>query len=252
MKSFGLKAVVLPAAVAASLAFAGGQANAQGLFDIIFGGPVRESPKLQGKFPPAPKPRKPSTGGGARISAPTYATYRAPALVKVNFASLIDAPLATGATNASVTGSTVTGSTVTGSTAGDTAVQNASFQPGAAPAFHDALSGLDGYDLFAEPDIGKALVAYYTANPDFIWVTDGEPNARARDAIGIVFIVEQLRERRDVRSVAADDAELEFRRLSDCLLDRRSCPDKRGQSRDQKCYADECLHDLLTLKSIRG
>ena len=38
-------------------------------------------------------------------------------------------------------------------------------------AFREAIAGLDDYELYAEPDIAKALIAYYSANPDFIWVT---------------------------------------------------------------------------------
>ncbi|TKB61559.1 MAG: hypothetical protein E5W81_20830, partial [Mesorhizobium sp.] len=53
-------------------------------------------------------------------------------------------------------------------------------------AFREAIAGLDGYDLYAEKDIAKALIAYYSANPDFIWVTGTSPNSRAEDAVRVL------------------------------------------------------------------
>jgi len=49
--------------------------------------------------------------------------------------------------------------------------------------FRKGLAGLEGYELMAEPAIGKALVAWYAANPDFIWVDGAGPNARAKQAL---------------------------------------------------------------------
>src|SRR5690606_39840087 len=49
--------------------------------------------------------------------------------------------------------------------------------------FRKGLAGLEGYQLMAEPAIGKALVAWYAANPDFIWVDGAGPNARAKQAL---------------------------------------------------------------------
>ncbi|MET3592656.1 murein L,D-transpeptidase YcbB/YkuD [Mesorhizobium shonense] len=154
----------MPVAIAVALAFGQQPASAQGLFDMLFGGGIRHNP--QGEFPPPPKPRKmqPSTGdgGGLRISSPTYNTYRADKLVRVDFKSLLPAPqLAT--------------------------AQDAAFVPSVTGSvFRDALAGLSDYELFAEPDIAKALVAYYSANPDFIWITGDAPNSRAQDAVRVL------------------------------------------------------------------
>ena len=41
----------------------------------------------------------------------------------------------------------------------------------AEPSISEAAAGLDGFDLFAEKDIAKAISDYYSANPQFIWVT---------------------------------------------------------------------------------
>jgi murein L,D-transpeptidase YcbB/YkuD len=156
MNSFEKKSVTLPLAVlAATLAFGSTQAGAEGLFDMLFGGPARHERPLRGDFPPAPRPHKavPVT----RISSPTYNTYKADPLKKVDFAAISAAP------------------------------QNAAFtSSGPAAAFRDALDGLNGYDLLAEGDIGKAVVAYYSAHPDFIWVTGTEPNARAQEAVRVL------------------------------------------------------------------
>ncbi|TIQ39987.1 MAG: murein L,D-transpeptidase [Mesorhizobium sp.] len=165
MKFLGNRQAVLLVAIAATLAVGMPQASAQGLFDMLFGGGIRHSP--QGEFPPPPKSRKIQSGasaggGGVRISSPTYNTYRADKLVRVDFKSLLPAPQPATAQDAAYVPS------VTGS------------------AFRDALAGLSDYELFAEPDIAKALIAYYSANPDFIWVTGAAPNSRAQDAVRVL------------------------------------------------------------------
>ncbi|RUV98925.1 MULTISPECIES: murein L,D-transpeptidase [unclassified Mesorhizobium] len=162
MKILGNKMAVMPIAIATALAFGQQPASAQGLFDMLFGGGIRHN--SQGEFPPPPKPRKvqPGTGGSVRISSPTYNTYRADKLVRVDFKSLLPAPPPATAQDAAFVPS------VTGS------------------AFRDALAGLSDYELFAEPDIAKALIAYYSANPDFIWVTGDAPNSRAQDAVRVL------------------------------------------------------------------
>ncbi|AZO62952.1 MAG: murein L,D-transpeptidase [Mesorhizobium sp.] len=162
MKILGNKMAVMPIAIATALAFGQQPASAQGLFDMLFGGGIRHN--SQGEFPPPPKPRKvqPGTGGSIRISSPTYNTYRADKLVRVDFKSLLPAPPPATAQDAAFVPS------VTGS------------------AFRDALAGLSDYELFAEPDIAKALIAYYSANPDFIWVTGDAPNSRAQDAVRVL------------------------------------------------------------------
>ncbi|OBQ87541.1 MULTISPECIES: murein L,D-transpeptidase [unclassified Mesorhizobium] len=162
MKILGNKKAVMPIAIAAALAFGQQPASAQGLFDMLFGGGIRHN--SQGEFPPPPKPRKvqPGTGGSVRISSPTYNTYRADKLVRVDFKSLLPAPPPATA-------------------------QDAAFVPSVSgSAFRDALAGLSDYELFAEPDIAKALIAYYSANPDFIWVTGDAPNSRAQDAVRVL------------------------------------------------------------------
>ncbi|RAZ88625.1 hypothetical protein DPM33_21775 [Mesorhizobium hawassense] len=164
MRILGNKKAVMPIAIAVTLAFGQQPAGAQGLFDMLFGGGIRHNP--EGEFPPPPKPRKirpaGEGGGGVRISSPTYNTYRADKLIRIDFKSLLPAPPSATA-------------------------QDAAFVPSVtSTAFRDAVAGLSDYELFAEPDIAKALIAYYSANPDFIWVSDNAPNGRAQDAVRVL------------------------------------------------------------------
>lgn len=168
MKFLGNKATVMPlVAIAATLAFGAPQAGAQGLFDMLFGGGVKHAPK--GEFPPPPpkhkpKPKAPASGGGggARISSPSYYTYKADRLVRVDFSAL--APTPEPATP-----------------------QDAAFVPSATgAAFREAVASLGDYELLAEPDIAKALIAYYSANPDFIWISGTSLNSRAQDAVRVL------------------------------------------------------------------
>ncbi|KRB20104.1 MULTISPECIES: L,D-transpeptidase family protein [Mesorhizobium] len=164
MKFLGNKATAMPLmAIAATLALGAPQAGAQGLFDMLFGGGVKHEP--QGEFPPPPKhkpkPKVPA-GGGVKISSPSYYTYKADRLVRVDFSTLSAAPQ-------------------------PATPQDAAFVPSATgAAFHDAIAGLSDYELYAEPDIAKALIAYYSANPDFIWVSGTSLNNRAQDAVRVL------------------------------------------------------------------
>ncbi|WP_027036603.1 L,D-transpeptidase family protein [Mesorhizobium ciceri] len=166
MKFLGNKATVMPLlAVTATLAFGVPQAGAQGLFDMLFGGGVKHAPK--GEFPPPPpkhkpKPKAPASGGGARISSPSYYTYKADRLVRVDFSALAPTPE-------------------------PAAPQDAAFVPSATgAAFREAVASLGDYELLAEPDIAKALIAYYSANPDFIWISGTSLNSRAQDAVRVL------------------------------------------------------------------
>lgn len=163
MKFLRNKATVIPlVAMTATLALGVPHAGAQGLLEMIFGGGVKRAP--QGEFPPPPpkyKPKAPAAGG-VKISSPSYYTYKADRLVRVDFSTL--------------------------TTASQPATpQDAAFVPSTTgAAFRDAIAGLGDYELYAEPDVAKALIAYYSANPDFIWVTGSGPNNRAQDAVRVL------------------------------------------------------------------
>jgi murein L,D-transpeptidase YcbB/YkuD len=179
MRLFARKVFLLPVVLAGTVAVGMPQAQAQSLFEHLFGGGVRSQRMDEGgyrprtgrhddgryygdgdgyklgKRPQRPAARKPA--GGTKISAPSYYNYKAPALQRVDFTALA----AIG--------------------------QSASLdQATSGTAFREAVAGLAGYELFAEPEIAKALVEFYSANPDFIWITSNEINERGRDAVRVL------------------------------------------------------------------
>ncbi|MEP9388367.1 L,D-transpeptidase family protein [Mesorhizobium sp. KR9-304] len=179
MKLFARKVVLLPVVLAGTFAVGMPQVQAQSLFEHLFGGGVRnqrmdDSGYIRrsgrsgdgqydgegdgyrfGKRPARPVARKPAAV--SKISAPSYYNYKAPALQRVDFT-----PLAAIGQSASLDQAT------------------------AGTAFREAVTGLSGYELFAEPEIAKALVEYYSDKPDFIWVTGNEVNERGRDAVRVL------------------------------------------------------------------
>lgn len=154
MNLFARNTISFPiAVVAATLAFGTPPASAQGLFEILFGGGVKKQRREEFPQPPAPRTKHVAP---AKISAPSYYTYKTDALKRVDFSALAALP------------------------------QSASLDQPAASPFREAVAGLEGYELFAEAEAAKAIVEYYAANPDFIWVTDGDANDRARDAVRVL------------------------------------------------------------------
>jgi len=154
--SFLKKPISLPlAALAATLAMGAPQAGAQNFFDILFGGGNnRNYRQPQGEFPPPPRKAPPKRAAPAKISAPSYYTYKTDQMVPVDFSKLVPT------------------------------TQSVSLEPSlAGTAFREALAGLSDFNLVAEKEIAKALLDYYSANPDFIWVTGQVANSRAEDAI---------------------------------------------------------------------
>ena len=153
--SFLKKPISLPlAALAATLAMGAPQAGAQGLFQMLFGG-NREPRQPQGGFPPAPSHhKKRAPAQVAKISAPSYYTYKTDPMVTVDFSKLV------------------------------AGTQSVSLDPSlAGTTFREALAGLNAFDLVAEKDIAKALLDYYSANPHFIWVSGHAVSPRAEEAI---------------------------------------------------------------------
>ena len=156
MRILGKATRSLPLAlIAASLMIGTGSARAEregSLFDALFGG-IRYKPRNvdpRKVFPDAPRPRK--AVAAPRVTGPSYYNYKADPLVRVDFAALRAAP------------------------------EKITFEPSpAGQSISDAAAGLDGFDLFAEKDVAKAISDYYSANPQFIWVTD---QTRQREGAG--------------------------------------------------------------------
>jgi murein L,D-transpeptidase YcbB/YkuD len=145
--------VSLALAVAMALGLSVPRAEAQGLFDRLFGNGVRHVPR--GEFPPAPK--KLNQRAAPKVSGPSYYTYKTDALVSADFTALA------------------------------AVAKPAAFEPLLTGiAFREALAGLQGFDLASEKDIAKALSDYYVANPDFIWVSGLSANGRAQEAVRVL------------------------------------------------------------------
>jgi murein L,D-transpeptidase YcbB/YkuD len=149
----------LPLAVlAATLALGTPQSHAQSLFEALFGGGIKKSRRAD--FPPPPRVHRETrkAAPAAKISGPSYYTYKADPLVRVDFAAL------------------------------RAAGQTVSFEPSlTGSAFREAAAtGLADFDLYAEKDIAKALADHYSANPEFIWVTGSSANGRAREAVRVL------------------------------------------------------------------
>ncbi|RUM99912.1 murein L,D-transpeptidase [Pseudaminobacter arsenicus] len=162
MTVFAKKAALVPlAALAATLSLSVPQADAQGLFSTLFGNGVMRSPHSD--FPPPPSakrrivtPRK--NAPVAKISGPSYYTYKAAPLVRVDFAALETA-----------------------------APRPAAFEPMLSGiVFREGLAGLQDFNLYAEKEVAKALADYYAANPDFIWVSGHTANSRASEAVRVL------------------------------------------------------------------
>ncbi|MER2534896.1 MAG: murein L,D-transpeptidase [Rhizobiaceae bacterium] len=145
--------------VAGAVAVAAPQAHAQSFFEALFGGGIKRQNREA--FPPAPQPQPRAAQRAAepaKISAPSYYTYKPDALRRVDFSPLL------------------------------AIAQQASLDavPVASDGFREAVNGLRSFDLPAEADIGKAIVQYYAKNPAFIWIEDGRLDARARDALRVL------------------------------------------------------------------
>ena len=173
-------------ALAAFVTCGAGGAAAANLFDVLFGGPrhrVEAPQQRQVEPPPVPK-----------VAAPSYYAYKADALVRVDFRKLIAAAGHEEEDADPITHSVTLASAESGEDAPqasqiDAASAPASAgMPAAAPAdiFASAVRALDDYELFAEKEIAAALVAYYEAEPKFIWIAGDGPGTRARSAMSVL------------------------------------------------------------------
>ncbi len=163
MKQSVLSVSVLAACLAAGAA----PASAQNLFEVLFGGGLRQQqyrdhPTERNRYghqdrrqpqAQAPKPHKPIK----KISAPSYYTYRTDALVDVDFTSIISVP------------------------------KPVSFEPVLHnDRFAEAVGELAGFELAAEKDVADALRRHYAENQRFIWVSGTGINTRAAQALRVL------------------------------------------------------------------
>lgn len=62
-------------------------------------------------------------------------------------------------------------------------VEQVAEAPAPQPLTDAEIASLQQVELLAEKEAADAIVAHYTAVPEFIWVSDGRPNERARSAL---------------------------------------------------------------------
>lgn len=126
-------------------------AQAQNFFDRLFGGGIKR--QGQHEFPPEPakRPAKPV----AKISAPSYYTYKTDSLVKVKVPQVV-AP--SGLPDLTLAGAS-------------------------GVRFAEAMPFLSDLDLAAEKDVADAIAAHYEAHQDFIWISGYGLNSRAQQAL---------------------------------------------------------------------
>lgn len=125
------------------------------LFDLLFGGNNKSS---RSRVLKVQKPQKKRiVVRRARIKGPSYYTYRADPMTKVNFAPVIAAKA------------------------------EMSLQPVLNDDyFDDAVASLAGYNLRADKQIAAALAEYYSHNRAFIWISGFHPNGKAAAALSVL------------------------------------------------------------------
>lgn len=129
-------------------------AQAQNIFERLFGGGIKR--KEREEVRPAPQPKK-RVVKRVKISAPSYYTYRADPLVKVSFKPILEGR------------------------------QEVNFAPSlGGNGFDEALDGLRDFELRAYEDVAAALGEYYADNRRFIWVSGFSANARATEAVRVL------------------------------------------------------------------
>ncbi|MEZ5811107.1 MAG: L,D-transpeptidase family protein [Rhizobiaceae bacterium] len=152
MRKTGSKFALLAAVVAATLVLSPGNADAQNLFERLFGGGNRISRRDRERTPEPPKPRRIK-----KISAPSYYNYKTDGLTAIKTAEIVEA------------------------------ARKGELLPAlGAAGFAEAMAAVAGDDILAEDDIAKAVRTYYADNPDFIWVSGFSANARATEALRVL------------------------------------------------------------------
>ncbi|MFZ1680411.1 MAG: L,D-transpeptidase family protein [Rhizobiaceae bacterium] len=150
-----IAATGLAALIAVGIVGAGTQAASSAtLFEALFG---QKPPRRASEpVPPPPPPPVQKKVAPVKISSPTTYTYRPEPVRPMDFSAL-----------------------------GQQA-RNVAFEPGQAGGFATDLAGLDGYVLPVETPVSKAIADWYQAHPDYLWVKDGAPTERARQAIRVL------------------------------------------------------------------
>lgn len=155
---------LLPTSALAMLLAFGSAAQAQNLFETLFGGARRDQRQMNVEpvpvRPPAAVPAQQAAprpkAAIQKIAPPSYRAYVADALVRVPFRRIIEAPVP------------------------------ASYDAAASGGFDEAVAGLTEFELLAEKEIAAALSQYYAEKRAFIWVAGTAANARAEEAVKVL------------------------------------------------------------------
>lgn len=150
-------AVVVMGLLAAGLAAAPGEpARAQGLLELLFGQSRYQERGGQREYRYGPRRYTP-TDPQVRVKSPSYYTYQPDVLTTVSLASLAEVETAS--------------------------AEPASLPPGMTP-FAAALAHLSpSLKIRTLREVAGALRAHYSEHPQFIWVTGGGVNDKARAAL---------------------------------------------------------------------
>lgn len=155
VKGFHLRGAASALALALVVTSASSPADAQYLFDRLFGNrtqqqrqqPVRVVPQAQ---VPA-VPRKPAPI--VKVQAPTFHDFKAENLVEIDLAALA-------------------------SSLAETVEEDADF--------HAAVEAATALDIRAEKPIADAVITYYAGKPDFIWLDDTGVTEHARIVMNVL------------------------------------------------------------------
>jgi murein L,D-transpeptidase YcbB/YkuD len=179
-------------------------ASAQTLMDLLRGNSERRVQREAPPPPPVLEPAPAKRAAPARIRGPQYYTYKADALVRVDFAAIKPAQSAVRASldgvviDAQQVASTVAPATASAETVASGAIgpQQAApvnTNPAAVSVALDRaklteaqLAGLQGVELLAEKEAAVAIVEHYSKSPELIWVADGRPNENAEAALAVL------------------------------------------------------------------
>jgi murein L,D-transpeptidase YcbB/YkuD len=132
------------------------QTNAETVFDRLFGGGIKQH---RGDFPPPPPaPAQRAPKPIAKISAPSYYTYKVDPLVRVKVPQVAPQGEVAELTLASTTG----------------------------VRFSEAMPLLADFELSAEKDIADAIAKHYAAHQDFVWISGSGLNSRAEQALRVL------------------------------------------------------------------
>ncbi|MBC7283208.1 L,D-transpeptidase family protein [Hoeflea sp.] len=137
--------------------------QAQGLLEALFKGPAqRQREKMarqqaRQEAVPAAQPPKPV----AKISGPTYRTYKPDALVNVDFSKLSD-PITTGA------------------------IDDMGLAPLGIDPFTEGRAVLADLSLRALPEAAEAVIEHYSARPEYLWVAGTSVTERTLAVVAVL------------------------------------------------------------------